>query len=118
MIDHPIIGFDYYYPMSQLAVEYLFSAEGLGKSPADARDIFMDVAEGINFATAFETHMGISVKEYEAEFFDRIDGYLEEGSSFPGTSLMLAWVILSALSIILVGISLTRSKSSVRNNFV
>lgn len=113
MVNHPTIGFDYYYPISQLAVEYLFSAEGLGKSPADARDILIDVAEDINFATAFETHMGISIKKYKAEFFDRIDGYLEEGFSFPGPSLMLAWVILSALSIILVGISLTRSKSSV-----
>jgi len=113
LVDHLMIGFDYYYPMSQLAVEYLLDDHGLGRSPQDVRDIFLDMAEGKDFSTAFEDHMGISIQEYEGEFFDLMDDYLDEGASVPYVRLLIAWAILSAVSLILVTLSLARNANNV-----
>jgi len=109
LVSHPMIGFDYYYPMSQLAVEYLLDEDGLGRSPQDVRDIFLDMAEGVDFSTAFENRMGISIQEYENEFFDIMDGYLDEGTSAFYIRVIIAWAILSTVSLVLVAISLVRN---------
>ena len=114
LADHPRIGFEYYYPMSQLAVEYLLDTDRIGKSPQDVRDIFLDMAEGADFSTAFENHMGISIQDYEVEFFDLMDGYLDEGTSTFYVHLLIAWAILSAVSLILIALILARNPKSVQ----
>ena len=110
---HPMIGFDYYYPMSQLAVEYLLAQDGVGRSLFDVREIFLDMAEGVDFSTAFEKHMGISIQAYEADFFDLMDGYLPRGNSYILMRFFDLWVILSLVSIILVAWALFRDKKRV-----
>jgi len=109
----PMIGLNYYYPMSQLAVEYLLDADGLGKSLFDVRDIFLDMADGVDFSTAFESHIGISIQSYEADFFDLMDGYL----SWSMLSILLRtfdlWVILSLGSVIFAIWTLFRGKKKV-----
>ncbi len=98
----PMIGFDYYYPMSQLAVEYLLDVDGLGKSLFNVRDIFLDMAEGVDFSTAFEKHMGISIQAYEADFFDLMDSYLARGMISILLRTFDLWVILSLASVIII----------------
>ena len=90
----------YHYPMSQLAVEYLIDPDGLGKSPTDFTAIFLDLADGAAFATAFEDHMGISLSDYEEQFFDLMVDYLPppEPDPFP-----VAWIIVG---IVVVGAAL------------
>ncbi len=68
----------YYYPMAQLAVEYLLDVDGLGKSPADLAAVMVDMGDGASFASAFETHIGISESDYEAQFFALMDAYLPQ----------------------------------------
>lgn len=69
---------NYYYPMAQLAVEYLLAADGLGKSPEDLAAVMLDMGNDASFASAFETHIGISESEYEAQFFTLMDAYLPQ----------------------------------------
>lgn len=68
----------YYYPMSQLAVEYLLDADGLGRSPEDLTGVMLDMGEGKPFSVAFETHMGISESDYETQFFALMADYLPQ----------------------------------------
>ena len=99
----PRAGFEYWYPMSQLAVEYLLDADGLGRSPQDVTHMFTDMAAGVSFATAFETHMGIGVKDYEEQFFDRMEAYLDEDVTVISIKrIMLAWLILTVGSLIVL----------------
>lgn len=77
-ITSPEMESEFAYPMSQLAVEYLFDTDGLGKSPADARNLMIDVAGGTPFESALEKHMGISLASYQAQFFDLMDLYLPQ----------------------------------------
>ncbi len=75
-ITSPDAGEHFNYPMFQLAVEYLMDEDGYGRSPADARDVMIDVAEGASFDTAFEDRMGTSLADYERDFFDLMEEYL------------------------------------------
>jgi hypothetical protein len=75
--DHEGVVYNYYYPMFQLASEYLFDPEGHGSSLQDFRDLLLDVRDGTVFATAFENRFGISLADYEARFFDLMDDYLK-----------------------------------------
>jgi hypothetical protein len=77
-ITSPDAGEHFHYPMFQLAVEYLMDEDGQGRSPADARDVFIDVAEGASFEAAFEDRMGISLTDYERDFFDLMEEYLPQ----------------------------------------
>jgi hypothetical protein len=85
----PLAYYFYYYPMSQLAVEYLIDPKGLGRSPADFTRMLLDMASGVSFATAFENHMGISVSTYEKQFFDLMDAYLPQGSDSRATRILV-----------------------------
>ena len=67
----------YYYPMFWLSVSYLVDPDGYGGSFYDVRDIFIDVGNGTDFKTSFETIFGISFTEYENQFFDLMNDYLE-----------------------------------------
>jgi len=71
------IGFFYYYPMFELAVAYLLEPAGAGNPMSDIRDIYLDARQGIAFAEAFENRFGISLKDYEAEFFTRMRSFLD-----------------------------------------
>ncbi len=77
--DYPGLGlvYDYYLPMFQLAVTYLFDAQGHGATLADLRDLYLDVREGVSFTTAFADRLGIGLTEYEQQFFDLMSDYLE-----------------------------------------
>jgi len=94
---------NYYYPMAHLAVDYLLDADGLGRSPHDLAAVMLDMGTGASFASAFETHIGLSESEYEAQFWARMDAYLPE-SEFPLKTVEVALGSLLAAS--LMGFSL------------
>jgi hypothetical protein len=79
---------NYYYPMAQLAVQYILDPDGMGRSPKDLTAVMRDMGDDVPFATAFEDHIGISQDEYQAQFFDLMDGYLPQ-SEFPFEALGL-----------------------------
>lgn len=74
--DETGIGYEYLYPMFQLAAEYLFDELGVGAALGDLRDLYLDVRGGTPFAEAFENRFGISVADYEAQFFGLVRDYL------------------------------------------
>ena len=84
----------YYYPMAQLAAEYLLDPEGLGRSPEDLAAVMLDMGNDIAFAEAFENRIGISQSDYETQFFALMDGYLPQ-SEFPfeAVALQLVWLL-------------------------
>ena len=88
----------YYYPMAQLAVEYLLDPEGLGKSPKDLAAVMLGMGNGVSFAAAFGNHLGISQDDYEAQFFARMDTYLPQ-SEFPYEAVALGLVALLAAGV-------------------
>ena len=76
--DLPIIQSDVgqYYPMFGLAVKYLLDNNGLGKSLIDVREMLSAMSQNNStFAEEFENYFGISLQEFEASFFDRINNY-------------------------------------------
>lgn len=75
-ITGPETGERFYYPMFQLAVEYLTDSDGLGRSMSDSTAVLIDVAAGVPFDVAFADRMGIAPEVYAAEFFDRMAAYL------------------------------------------
>lgn len=77
-IETPDAGEHFHYPMFQLAVEYLMDEDGYGRTPEDARDVLIDVAEGASFEAAFEDRMGTSLSDYEREFFGLMEEYLPQ----------------------------------------
>ncbi len=48
----------------------------MGKSYQDVLSLFYDLRQGISFTDSFENHFGISVCDYEDEFYDRMRTYL------------------------------------------
>jgi hypothetical protein len=70
------VAYYYYYPMFELAVDYLLDPTGAGFDEPDFRDIYLDVRDGETFATAFENRLGISLTDYEARFFDLMRDFL------------------------------------------
>ncbi|MCP3977196.1 MAG: hypothetical protein GY720_22125 [bacterium] len=88
----------YYYPMAQLAVEYLLDPVGLGKSPEDLAAVMLDMGNDVSFAEAFENQIGISQSDYETQFFARMDTYLPQ-SEFPVEAVTLGLVCLLAAGV-------------------
>ncbi len=74
--DTNLIAYNYLYPMFQLAVEYLVDANGHGKTMDDVRNLLMDVRNGVPFPTAFQNRFGMSLSEYENQFFALMTAYL------------------------------------------
>jgi hypothetical protein len=89
---------NYYYPMAQLAVEYLLDADGLGRSPEDLAAVMFDMGNDVSFAEAFENHIGISQSDYEMQFFALMDTYLPQ-SEFPFEAVALGLVCLMAAGV-------------------
>jgi hypothetical protein len=71
------IVYYYYYPMFQLAVEFLVDVNGHGKSFSDIKNLFMDVSVGVPFHTSFKNRLGLSVSEYKVQFFALMNNYLQ-----------------------------------------
>lgn len=93
-------GERFYYPMFQLAVEYLIAEDGYGRSWTDMRDVMIDVGEGESFESAFEAGTGVGLDGFETEFFSLMSGYLPQYRSPLFTPAGL-WAI-SGLVIVLV----------------
>jgi len=68
--------YNYYYPMFELAVTYLFDERGRGATLEALRDLMLDVRDGVVFSAAFESRFGISLAQYEEQFFDLMTEYL------------------------------------------
>ena len=67
-----------YYPMFELAVEYLLDEKGLGKTFLDVKNMYKDMLLTGSFAISFQKFMGISLKYYEDNFFDLIEEFLSK----------------------------------------
>ena len=67
----------YYYPMFWLSVRYLLDPAGYGRSFDDVRDVLIDAGNNIPFEESLEERFGISFNDYEAQFFDLMNNYLE-----------------------------------------
>ncbi|MDH5385632.1 MAG: hypothetical protein OEY18_13070 [Candidatus Aminicenantes bacterium] len=67
-----------YYQFFELAMRYLLDRKGLGKSYRDVLGLFYDMRNGISFPVSFQNHFGISLDDYEIEFYDRMRVYLSQ----------------------------------------
>ncbi len=65
-----------YYQFFELAVRYLLDPRGMGKSFRDVLRVFYDLRDGKPFPVSFQDNFGISVSDYENEFYDRMRAYL------------------------------------------
>lgn len=65
-----------YYLCFELAVRYLLDPDGLGRTPADVKGIYLDVRNGSSFSAAFSARMGIGVDWYETNFYSLMERYL------------------------------------------
>ncbi len=74
----PGAGFNFNYPMYQLATEYLLDADGASSTLNDARDLFLAMGNGASFQEAFNATIDIDLDEYEEAFYPLMDGYLPE----------------------------------------
>ena len=99
-ISNPEAGEYFHYPMFQLAVDYLMDDEGHGRSPADMRDVMIDVAQGDSFEAAFEHRMGLRVDDFENEFFGLMDSYLPRYRN--PVFAPVGFAVISALVIVFV----------------
>lgn len=70
------IVYYYYYPMFQLAVEYLVDENGHGKTMNDVKDLLLDVRNGVPFSTSFQNRFGMTLADYESQFFVLMNAYL------------------------------------------
>ncbi len=71
----PINRVGEYYPMFELAVRYLLSERGQGRTIIDIKMLFEDLKNGVTFTDAFENSMGFSLEYYETHFFDLISRF-------------------------------------------
>lgn len=90
---------EYHYPMRRLAVEYLFDDAGYDVPLSEATALLVDVARGTSFDDAFADRIGVTVAEYENQFFDLMEAYLPERS----VPIVLAPISLIILSVSLLG---------------
>jgi hypothetical protein len=66
-----------YYLFFELAIRYLPDPQGLGRTPADVKGLYLSIRQGVSFTAAFEAHMGLTVASYEAEFWGRMEEYFQ-----------------------------------------
>jgi len=70
------VGQNYFYPMFELTMRYLLDAQGLDRSFLHVKQVFLDMRDGLSFSDAFESNFGLSVDDFQAEYFVRIRQYL------------------------------------------
>lgn len=66
-----------YCRFSELAVRYLLDPRGMGGSLQDVLQIFYDARNRMYFSDSFEVHFGISLEDFEDEYFERMRAYLK-----------------------------------------
>ena len=57
-------------------MKYLLDPLGLNKSIQDVLNLFYDVRDGSSFGDAFENNFGLSLEDFEDDYYDRIKAYL------------------------------------------
>jgi hypothetical protein len=67
-----------YYPLFGLAVRWLLDPNGHGKTCIDVKQMFRDIAGGMDFFQAFQTRMGISMESYRDHFYGWMEGFLPD----------------------------------------
>jgi hypothetical protein len=60
-------------------VRYILDDKGMGRPHSDVLGLFYDLRDGKSFPDSFESRIGISVGDLEAEVFDRLRAYLRGG---------------------------------------
>lgn len=101
----------YHYPMRRLAVEYLFDEDGYDVQLSEATSLLVDMAHGSTFDDAFSARMGLTVADYESQFFELMDDYLPPRS----VPVALTPVGLIFLSAALMGAGSAVTVWSIRN---
>jgi hypothetical protein len=66
----------YYCNVFDLTMRYLVDPGGLGKSREDVLKVFYDIRNEIDFPDAFHNKFGISLTDFESEYFDQMRSYL------------------------------------------
>lgn len=66
----------YYYNVFDLTMRYLLDPEGYGKSTQDVLCQFYDIRDGMSFPDAFQKNFGISITDFETEYYDLMRAYL------------------------------------------
>ncbi|MEZ4588117.1 MAG: hypothetical protein R2909_17200 [Gemmatimonadales bacterium] len=69
-----------YYDVFELAVRYLLDPDGGGTTPQDVVALYDALGEGFEFRQAAQAHLGISLGEYEAGFWDLMLAFLDPGA--------------------------------------
>ena len=70
------VGQNYFYPMFELTMRYLLDDRGLARSLLDVKQVFLDMRSEMSFSNAFADNFGLSVVDFQAEYFVRIRQYL------------------------------------------
>lgn len=84
-----------YFRMSELAVRYLVDQNGMGKTCQDVSGLFYDLRNGISFSSSFESRFGMSLHDYEEEFFDRMRAYLSIGAAYQERMSVMGMLTMS-----------------------
>jgi len=67
-----------YYGFFELGTRYLLDPNGNGTTIDDLKTFYKDLGEGIQFRRAFQNTFGISVSDYEANYWDIMRDYLSQ----------------------------------------
>jgi hypothetical protein len=57
-------------------MDYLLNPKGLNKSVQDVVNLFYNMRDGEEFETSFQNNFGLSVKNFENEYYERMKAYL------------------------------------------
>ena len=71
----------YYYNVFDLTMRYFLDGHGLGKSMQDVLNVFYAIRNGVTFSAAFQNHFGMSLLDFEKEYYDRMRRYLSGESN-------------------------------------
>jgi hypothetical protein len=62
--------------MFELTMRYLLDDHGLSRSLLDVKEVFLDMRDGTSFRDAFQSNFGLSVGDFQAEYFVKIRQFL------------------------------------------
>jgi len=71
----------YYYNVFDLTMRYFLDPNGLGKSTQDVLSLFYDIRNGALFPEAFQSNFGISLAQFEIDYYDLMRTYLSSGNN-------------------------------------
>ena len=66
----------YYYNVFDLTMRYFLDPNGLGKSIQDVLNLFYDMRNGVPFPAAFQNNFGLSLTQFEIDYYDLMRAYL------------------------------------------